>query len=194
MAAESVTDRALGAQSVRVPVQLTGYGPVGQVGASVQIPAFHKAELFEGLASAPVLTPPLHPTHLVRIVKAKAIRQRTATTCPSAQWMEVGGLGYLSVPVLLPVGWDFRCHSGDVTAPPPNMAVVHVLEKDVKPGSVQPKFIVQWMACGLSGPSGICVNSRVGGTSAARRPLAAIYDRAIVSIELITDPSAAETT
>lgn len=134
--------------------------------------------------------------------------------------MEVGGLGHPSVPVLLPVGWAFRCQSGDVTAPPPNMAVVHVWEKHVKPRSAQPNSTVQvwylsacegqrlrhvllihvqvlffqWTACGPSGPSGVSVSTRAGETSAVGKLMAAIHECASVSIGLITGPSVKATT
>lgn len=57
--------------------------------------------------------------------------------------MEVGGHGRPSVPVLSPVGWDFRYQSGDVTAPPLSMVEVHVWEKPVKHRSAQPNSTVQ---------------------------------------------------
>lgn len=58
MAADSVMDQTLRAASVKVPVQSTGFGPVGPAGESVPLPVSHKAELQSGLATAPVLTPP----------------------------------------------------------------------------------------------------------------------------------------
>lgn len=134
--------------------------------------------------------------------------------------MEVGGRGRPSVPVLLPVGWDFRYQPEDVTAPPLNMTVVHVWEKHVKPRSAQPDSTVQvwylstgegqrlqhellihvqvlcfqWTACGPSGQSGVSVSTRVGETSAVGRLTAAIHECASVSIGLITGPSAKATT
>lgn len=191
MGVDTVTDRALGVASVRVPVQLTGSGPVGPIGVSVPLPVSHKAEFPSGLATAPVRTPNLHPARLAKVALVIRARQRTATTCPTAQWTEVGVLGLPSLPVLLPVGLGFKCHSGDVTARPPNMAASHVLERDVEPASVRPMSTVQWMGYGQSGRHGNHVNTHlVGGTSAVSSWVAVRLESASVFIGLTMEPSA----
>lgn len=104
MAADSVTDRALRAASVRVPVQSTGSGPGGLSGVSVLLHVSHNAKLLSELASASAQTPPLPPARLAEIARVTTGREKTATTCRTAQWTEVGDLGLPCLPVLLPVG------------------------------------------------------------------------------------------
>lgn len=168
MAADCVTDRRLGAASARVPVLSMGSGLGGPVGGSVPLPVSHKAVLPRGLATAPALTPPLHPAHLAVVAVVMTGRQKTATRFLTAQWMEPGGPGPPSLPVLLPVGWGSRCRPGDVTAPPPNMAAGRVPERDAGRARVRPTSTAQWMGCGQSGRHGNRVNTRSArGTFAA---------------------------
>lgn len=62
-------------------LQLTGSGLAGPAGGSVLLPVSYKAELPSGLAAAPALTPPPHPTPRAQFALVTAGRQRTATTC-----------------------------------------------------------------------------------------------------------------
>lgn len=194
MEASTVTGRAPRAASVRVHVLWTGSGLAGPAGVNAPPPVSHKAELRSGLATAPALTPPLQPRRLDKVAKVTSTRRRTAITCLTVKWTGVGGLGRPSPPVLLPVEWGFRCPSEPVTAPPPNMAAVHVLERQVEAASVPLMSTVQWTASGRSGRRGISVNTRLGGgTSAVSSWVAVRVEYVNVSIELIMGPSALET-
>lgn len=129
-----VLGRAPSPASVAVRVQSTGSGPVGPVGPTVPPPASEiLADLQPGPAAAPVLTPPPRPFHLVKVVQVMPVKSRPVSTCVPVQWTGGGAPGLPSHPVLLPVGWDFNCQSGNVTAPPSNMADVHVSELKDKP-------------------------------------------------------------
>lgn len=64
---------------------MTGSGLAGPAGGSVLLPASHKAKLPSGIAAAPALTPPLPPTLGAQFALVTAGRQRTATTCLTAQ-------------------------------------------------------------------------------------------------------------
>lgn len=62
-----------------------GSGPVGQTGASVHLPVYHKTSLPLGLANARALTPPPHQTHVDSLVWVKPPNQKAVTTCLTAQ-------------------------------------------------------------------------------------------------------------
>lgn len=129
-----VLGRAPSPVPVTVRVQLTGSGPAGPVGANVPPPASEIPTDFQpGLATALVLTLPPHPFRPVKVAQVMPVKSRPVPTCLPVQWMEGGAPGLPSHPVLLPVGWAFRCQSGNVTAPPSNMVDVRVSELKDKP-------------------------------------------------------------
>lgn len=156
--------------AVCLSVQWTGSGPAGPAGASVPRPAILKAVRPRGPASAPALTPPPPPARLAPAALATGSRRRTASTCPPApvrprpgsvlpslgvhvlgftvsvclsQWTAAGASGRPSRPVPSPVGWGFRCQTGNATVPPPTTADGRVPESSGGPESAGPTSTVQ---------------------------------------------------
>lgn len=124
----AVLDKVLKQASVRLPALTMGSGRGGPVGASVLLPVSEYNKLQAELATAPVLTPPHHPTQPANLAKEAADTQRTVTTCLTAQLMADGDLGLPSLPVLSHAVWEYRSQPGSATAPPQNMVDKTVLD------------------------------------------------------------------